>query len=196
MSAAESEYFSNLISHDEPFAALLRSHPEICVVGRPVVLDRADAEMLREYFTERLATIGFDAASNLLVTQAKAYLANPTAGTLAQIQTQVVTFQQQVNAAILQAARIVNTASQKHALAAVQAVGTIVNAILALVQSISSKAAVAQMAAQSTIKLAAVEPYLDRSQATQMVAEHYGEPLAVARIELAQAERLQLSAGF
>jgi hypothetical protein len=142
------------------------------------------------------ATIGFDAASNLLVTQAKAYLANPTAGTLAQIQTQVVTFQQQVNAAILQAARIVNTASQKHALAAVQAVGTIVNAILALVQSISSKAAVAQMAAQSTIKLAAVEPYLDRSQATQMVAEHYGEPLAVARIELVQAERLQLSAGF
>jgi hypothetical protein len=61
LSAAESEYFSNLISHDEPFAALLRSHPEICVVGRPVVLDRADAEMLREYFTERLATIGFDA---------------------------------------------------------------------------------------------------------------------------------------
>jgi hypothetical protein len=142
------------------------------------------------------ATIGFDAASNLLVTQAKAYLANPTAGTLAQIQTQVVTFQQQVNTAILQAARIVNPVSQKHALAAVQVVGTIVGAILALVQSISSKAAVAQMAAQSTIKLAAIEPYLDQTLATRMVAQHYGEPLAVARIELAQAARLQLSAGF
>jgi hypothetical protein len=52
------------------------------------------------------------------------------------------------------------------------------------------------MAAQSTIKLASVEPYLDQTLATRMVAQHYGEPLAVARIELAQAARLQLSAGF
>lgn len=35
------------------------------------------------------ATVGFDAASNLLVTQAKAYLANPTSTTLGQLQTQV-----------------------------------------------------------------------------------------------------------
>ena len=87
------------------------------------------------------ATVGFDAASNLLVAQAKAYLANPTAGVLAQLQTQVVTFQQQVNAALLQAAKIVNPASQQHALAAIQAVATVVSAILALVQSVSSKAA-------------------------------------------------------
>src|SRR5580698_9198376 len=67
------------------------------------------------------ATIGFDAASNLLVAQAKAYLANPSAGTLSQIQTQVVTFQQRIDSALLQAARIVDPSSQKHALAAVQA---------------------------------------------------------------------------
>ena len=54
------------------------------------------------------ATSGFDAASNLLVVQAKAYLANPSAGVLAQLQTQIVTLQQQVNAALLQAGRIVN----------------------------------------------------------------------------------------
>lgn len=35
------------------------------------------------------ATVGFDAASNLLVTQAKAYLANPTSTTLGQLQTKV-----------------------------------------------------------------------------------------------------------
>ena len=46
------------------------------------------------------ATVGFDVASNLLVTQAKAYLANPSGGLLAQIQTQIVTFQQQVNSLV------------------------------------------------------------------------------------------------
>ena len=55
--------------------------------------------------------------------------------------------QQQVNAALLQAAKIVDTASQRHALAAIQAVGTIASSILSLAASISSKAAVAHMAA-------------------------------------------------
>jgi hypothetical protein len=143
------------------------------------------------------ATSGFDAASNLLVAQAKAYLANPTAGTLAQLQSQVVTLQQQVNAALLSAARIVDTASQQHAIAAVQAVATIVSAILALVQSISTKAQVAQMAARSTVKLADVAPpYIDRSRAAQLVAAHYAEPLPAAQQQVAEAEQNELQAGF
>ena len=142
------------------------------------------------------ATIGFDIASNLLVTQAKAYLANPSVSVLAQIQTQIVTFQQQVNASLLQTARITDPASQKHALSAVQAVATVVSAMLALVESISSKAAVAQMAAHSTIKLAAVEQYLDRAQAAQIVAAHYGEPVELASIQVVQVQQSQLLAGF
>jgi hypothetical protein len=142
------------------------------------------------------ATIGFDAASNLLVAQAKAYLANPAAGTLAQMQAQVVTFQQQVNAALLQAAKISNTASQQHALAAIQAVATIVTAILALVQTISSKAQVARMAANSTIKQAAVRPLLDDSTAATVVASHYDEPVEVARAQVARAEFAEAQAGF
>jgi hypothetical protein len=142
------------------------------------------------------ATTGFDAASNLLVTQAKAYLANPGASTLAQLQAQVVAFEQQVNAALLQAAKIVNPASQQHALAVIQAVGAIVTAILALVQSISSKAAVARMASQSTIKFASVRSYRNDAQTAAIVAAHYGEPLAVARIEVARAESFERSAGF
>jgi hypothetical protein len=142
------------------------------------------------------ATVGFDLASNVLVTQAKAYLANPSAGALAQIQIQIVTFQQQVNAALLKAAGISSPASQKHALAAIQGVATIVSAILALVQSISSKAAVAQMAARSTIKLAAVEPYLDATYSARSVADHYGEPLTLARSREAQAAQLLRSEGF
>jgi hypothetical protein len=142
------------------------------------------------------ATAGFDAASNLLVAQAKAYLANPSAGVLTQLQTQIVTFQQQVNAALLQAAKVTNPASQQHALAAIQGVGAIVSAILSLVQSISGKVQLARMASDSRIKLAAVEPYLNPSQSARIIAAHYGEPVALARVQAAQAEQMQIDAGF
>jgi hypothetical protein len=142
------------------------------------------------------ATTGFDAASDLLVAQAKAYLANPSASAVAKLQSQIVTLQQQVNTALLQAVKIVDASSQKHAMAAIQAVGTIVNAILALVQQISSKAAVAQMAAQSGVKLAMVRPYLDDSRAIAIVAAHYDEPVALAQEQMVQAEQAEVQAGF
>jgi hypothetical protein len=142
------------------------------------------------------ATIGFDTASNVLVVQAKAYLANPGATTLAQLQNQVVTFQQQVNAALLEAGRIVNPASQQHALSAIQAVGTIVSAMLSLVQSVSSKAAVAQMAASSTVKTASIERYMDAEKSVRMVAGHYGEPVEEARTQVTQAKLNMVMAGF
>lgn len=142
------------------------------------------------------ATAGFDAASNLLVAQAQAYLANPSATALAKLQAEIVTLQQQVNSALLQSVRIVDAASQKHAVAAIQAVGTIVNAILALVQQISSKAAVSQMASQAGVKLAMVRPYLDNSRAASIVAAHYDEPVALAQKQVAQAEQAEVSAGF
>jgi hypothetical protein len=142
------------------------------------------------------ATKGFDAASNLLVAQAKAYLANPSASALQQLQTQLVTFQQQVSAALLQAARIVDPNSQAHALSVIQAVATIVNTILSLVASISSKAAVAQMSAATGIKLAKLRPYLDDTRAAKMVAAHYNEPLAQARAQVARGEQMEMDAGF
>ncbi len=142
------------------------------------------------------ATVGFNAASNLLVNHAKAYLANPSAGTLTLLQTQVTTFAQQVNAALLDAAKIVNPASQQHALAAIQAVATIVSAILALVQSVSSKAAVVRMAAASTIKQAAVAPYLDNARAAETIAVHYREPVMLARTQLGRAQQAAAENGF
>jgi hypothetical protein len=142
------------------------------------------------------ATVGFDAGSNLLVAQARAYLANPSASALVQLQTQITTLQQQVNAALLQAGRIVNPASQQHAFAVIEGVGTIVSAILSLIASISTKAQLAQMASTSGIKLAVVEPYLDRQLSAQIVAAHYGEPVAFARAQVAQAEQMQIGAGF
>lgn len=142
------------------------------------------------------ATAGFDAAANTLSAQAKAYLANPSASLLAQLQSQIMTLQQQVNAALLSAGRIMDSASQKHALTAIQAVATIVNSILALVQSVSGNAAVAAMAAQATIKLAAVQPYIDHAEAARMIAAHYDEPVTVAEVQVAQAEQNAMQAGF
>lgn len=142
------------------------------------------------------ATAGFDAASEMLVAQAKAYLANPSASVLAQLQTAVAVFEQQVNASLLSAAKISNPNSQQHALNAINAVGTVAIAMLALVSSISSKAAVARMAAQSTIKLAAVRPYLDESKAAAIVAGHYDEPVELARVQVAQTELRASRAGF
>jgi hypothetical protein len=142
------------------------------------------------------ATIGFDGASNLLVAQAQAYLANPSASVLAQLQTQVTTFQQQVNTALLQAAKITNTVSQQHALACIQGVATIASAIFALVQSISSKAQVAQMAADSSVKSAAVRPYIDERRAAAIIASHYDEPVELAQMQVAEAQSNAARAGF
>ncbi len=81
-------------------------------------------------------------------------------------------------------------------MAVIQGVATIVNAILPLVESISTKAQVAQMASQAGVKLAMVRPYLDDSRAAAIVAAHYSEPVEVARVQVAQAEQAEMGAGF
>jgi hypothetical protein len=64
------------------------------------------------------------------------------------------------------------------------------------VQSISSKAQVAQMAAQSTIKLATVRTYMDEDNAAAIIAGHYGEPAELARIQMVRAEVNEMRVGF
>ena len=138
----------------------------------------------------------FVALSSAVDAEAKAYLANPGASLLAQLQTAIVTAQQQANASLLTAAKIVDQTTQKHVLAAIQTYATIVNTLLSLIGSISSKAAVAQMAQASTIKLAAVEPYLDRPRAVSMISEHYRESLNIASAQEAMNEAALVRAGF
>jgi hypothetical protein len=154
------------------------------------LLEPADAPLFAA------ATVGFDAASKLLVSQAQAYLANPKAPVLQQLQAAVVAFQQNINASLLTAAKITNPNSQQHVLNGINAVGTVVAAILSLVESVSSKSQVAAMAAQSTIKLASVQPYLNQGLAAVMVASHYGEPVELARAQVRQAEVSAVQAGF
>jgi hypothetical protein len=75
-------------------------------------------------------------------------------------------------------------------------VGTVVIAILALVQSVSTKAELAQMASRATVKIADVKPYVNQKQAAEIVAGHYDEPVAMARVQVAQVEQGAMRAGF
>lgn len=111
--------------------------------------------------------------SNDVDTQATAYLANPSAGVLVKLQAAIVIAQQQASSSLLAAVGITDAATRTHVLAAIQSYGTIANTLLALVQTISSKAAVARMAADSPIKLAMVRPYMDERR-LQPVALRYG----------------------
>lgn len=142
------------------------------------------------------ATAGFNAAANLLVSQSKAYLANPSASLLAEMQAQVVNFQQIVNQALLAAARIVDTKSQQYALSVIQVVATAVNAILALVAQLSGKVQLAVMAVGAHVKLSQIEQYRDRDMEVQIVAKHYGESMDAAREQIATVEQMEVQAGF
>lgn len=139
------------------------------------------------------AVAGFDLAANTLSTQAQAYLANPNQTTLQAIQTQITTFQQQVNTALLQAAKIINPASQQKVLTDIQALAVGVNAILALVASIQGNTV--QASAQA-VKIAQVENLMDHKLTVAMVAAHYGESEQVAAVRVEAAESRLALAGF
>jgi len=159
------------------------------VVAQSVaVLDPQDAAVVAG------SVAGFNAGANLISTQAAAYLASPSQNTLQALQTQVTTFQQTVNTAILQAARIVNPNSQQKLLLEIQAVAVGVNAVLALI--ISIKGSTAAPASATTIKISQIVPYMDRQLTVQMVAKHYRESELTALARVAYADNVLVQAGF
>lgn len=120
-----------------------------------------------------IATSGLDVLSSGLTAAAKTYLANPSQTNLQLLQAVVVQLQQKVNTGILQVAGIKDANSQKTALAAINGLATGINAVLGLVQSVSTKAQVAAMAQQVTVTYAMVRPLLDR-RAMRAVGARYG----------------------
>jgi hypothetical protein len=154
------------------------------------VLDPASAAL----FTQ--ITNGFDAGSTLVANQAQAYLANPSAGVLAQLQAQVLAFQEQVSTSLLSAAKIENPTSQAKATADINAVATAINAIFGLVLSISSKSAQVQLTALAGAKIAAIEPYLEDKQSVRMIAGHYHEPEFVAAWQVHRGVAAMTQAGI
>lgn len=132
-------------------------------------------------------------AQNLLKNQAQAYLANPTAGVLAQLQAQAVTFQQSLNSAVLTALKITNSDSQKRIIAQIQVVLTGATAVLALLQTIKGNTLTVTTGSVTTSQ---VLPYLDESKSVALVAQHYGEPEFVAAYQVHQAERSLMAVGL
>lgn len=111
-----------------------------------------------------LAEDGLKALGTVLTAAAQSYLTNPNATTLEALQNAVAAMLGQVNQGLLQAARIVNPQSQKLALTLLNGVAAAVNAIVALVEQISSKAAIARMGLKQRVKLAQVSRLLDQNQ--------------------------------
>jgi hypothetical protein len=133
-----------------------------------------------------LAGTTFTAAATLVEAQAKTYLANPTATALQQLQAQALAFQSNVSTALLQAARITNSASQQKITVAINAAVTGISAILALITTIKgSTVTPASVTANSTV--AAAMRLVDRHQAIALVAQHYGEPQFMAAYQMQAA---------
>jgi hypothetical protein len=129
-----------------------------------------------------IATAGFDAAATLLQKQAETYLANPGATALQQLQAQALTFQQNVNASLLQAAKIVNPESQQKVIVAIQSLATGLTAVLGLIATI--KGSTITPAAVTQVKIAQVLPLMDRNRSIALVAAHYGEPRFMAAYQV------------
>lgn len=94
---------------------------------------------------------------------AQDYLNNPTETNIQVLQGIIVQIQQSVNTMVLQAAHIVNPQSQAIAVRDVNQIAALTNLILGLVQSISTPAQKAVMAADVKISMAQVRPYLDQA---------------------------------
>lgn len=60
LSAKEAEYLSKLVSEDSSFKNLLPNRSELHIDRETLTLNHGEAELLRDYFTDRLARVGFD----------------------------------------------------------------------------------------------------------------------------------------
>ncbi len=127
------------------------------VASTVALLDPASAAIIAA------AVSAFDVAAAGVKTAAADYLANPSASTLTQLQTFVVQFQQSVNSSLLSAVKITNQKSQAAITAAINALAVGINAVLALVQTISSSSQIVAMQQRVTIHLAQVRPYMDQN---------------------------------
>lgn len=141
------------------------------VIWTPVVVSAADTvaatvELLDPASAVALTPLStaIDALAPQFTTAAQNYLANPGESTLAVVQSLIAQIQQNTNAALLAALKITDPATQAKVLRDINALATGVSAILALVQSISTKGQVSAMAAGVTVTYAQVRKLMDEKQ--------------------------------
>jgi multisubunit Na+/H+ antiporter MnhF subunit len=163
-------------------------------------MTRADAVSIlqpQDALIVAAALAGFKGAGDLCVAEANAYLANPGASTLQLLQAAVVAFEQQINASLLAAARIVDTKSQQMVIAALDAAGTAINAVLALIAGIKGNTLTATAASlKAPIKLNKVRRFYDPNAVNMEIAVHYGLTQQYAGVVVQSNTQMLMAMGF
>jgi hypothetical protein len=142
-----------------------------------------------------IALAGFKGAGDLCVAEANAYLANPGASTLQLLQAAVVAFEQQINASLLAAARIIDPKSQQIMVAALGAVGAAINAVLALIAGIKGNT-LSAMGVKVPIKISQVRHLYNPAAVNMEIAVHYGLSQQYAGIAVQNNTQMLMALGF
>lgn len=142
-----------------------------------------------------VALAGFKGTGDLCVAEANAYLANPGASTLQLLQAAVVAFEQQINASLLAAARIIDPKSQQIVVAALGAVGAAINAVLALIAGIKGNT-LAAMGVKVPIKISQVRHLYNPSAVNMEIAAHYQISQQYAGIAVRDNTQMLMALGF
>lgn len=143
------------------------------------------------------AVTAFNVLAPQFTAAAQNYLANPSQTNIQVLQGLITQMQNSVNGSLatLNAVHVTNPASQQKAITAVNGIGTIVNSLLALIQSVSTKQQVAVMSQHVTVHLAQVAPVLDRN-AMQHQADMVTADLNMPRISTDQYLEKEAHLGF
>ena len=142
-----------------------------------------------------VALAGFKGAGDLCVAEANAYLANPGASTLQLLQAAVVAFEQQINASLLAAARIIDPKSQQIVVAALGAVGAAINAVLALIAGIKGNT-LSAMGVKAPIKISQVRHLYNPSAVNAEIAAHYQISQQYAGTAVRDNTQMLMAMGF
>ena len=141
------------------------------------------------------ALAGFQGAGDLAVAQANAYLANPGASTLQLLQAAVVAFEQQINASLLAAARIIDPKSQQIVVAALGAAGAAINAVLALIAGIKGNT-LSAMGVNAPIKISQVRHLYNPAAVNMEIAAHYQISPQSAGVAVQDKTQMLMAMGF
>jgi hypothetical protein len=122
------------------------------------LLDPASAALLS------VGDATFDTLAKTLQVLTAAYIANPNASTLQQIQTAINTLESNINTATLNAVGIKDVESQRLAVAALHGLLTVVTIVFGMIAPTESVTMLYQLRSTGTIHLAQVRPYMDAGE--------------------------------
>ena len=104
-------------------------------------------------------------------------------------------FEQQINASLLAAARIIDPKSQQIVVAALGAVGAAINAVLALIAGIKGNT-LSAMGVKAPIKISQVRYLYNPAAVNMEIAVHYGLSQQYAGVVVQDNTQMLMALGF